>query len=188
MCCTLPLMIVGLINWLKHQDSSNTVIVKDITKKELAIVLLSQVVLFSGYYYLLKTFNDEGKYVRENDTPLYFGPKGSWHFVADNIYELRQLTRREYGEIPYIMLGFSLGSYLIRDYLIRYNETIDAGIIPAIIIIDKKADKTFFMPILLCIHCPVNDTSFYHSGKINNICDFWQMQVEISSVQLPILQ
>ena len=57
MCCTLPLMIVGLINWLKHQDNTNTVIIKEITKKELIIVLLSQVLLFYGYYSLLKLFN-----------------------------------------------------------------------------------------------------------------------------------
>lgn len=57
MCCTLPLMIIGLINWLKHQDSTNTVIIKEITKKELIIVLISQVVLFYGYYSLLKFFN-----------------------------------------------------------------------------------------------------------------------------------
>lgn len=57
MCCTLPLMIVGLINWLKHQDNTNTVIIKEITEKELILVLLSQVVMFFGYYYLLKAFN-----------------------------------------------------------------------------------------------------------------------------------
>ena len=57
MCCTLPLMIIGLVNWLKHQDNTNTVIIKEITKKELILVLLSQVVMFFGYYYLLKTFN-----------------------------------------------------------------------------------------------------------------------------------
>ena len=32
MGCTLPLMIVGLVNWLKHQDIKNTVIIKEITK------------------------------------------------------------------------------------------------------------------------------------------------------------
>ena len=57
MCCTLPLMIIGLVNWLRHQDNTNTVIIKEITKKELVLVLLSQVVMFFGYYYLLKAFN-----------------------------------------------------------------------------------------------------------------------------------
>ena len=57
MCCTLPLMIIGIVNWLKHQDNTNTVIIKEITKKELILVLLSQIVMFFGYYYLLKAFN-----------------------------------------------------------------------------------------------------------------------------------
>lgn len=63
MCCTLPLMIVGLVNWLKHQDEDNTVIIKDVTKKELTVLLLSQAVLFMGYYYLLKTFNTNNVWV-----------------------------------------------------------------------------------------------------------------------------
>lgn len=57
MCCTLPLMIIGLVNWLKHQDKENTVVIKDITRKELVILLVSQAILFMGYYYLLESFN-----------------------------------------------------------------------------------------------------------------------------------
>ena len=57
MCCTLPLMIIGLINWLKNQDNTNTVIIKEITEKEIILVLLSQAILFYGYYLLLKAFN-----------------------------------------------------------------------------------------------------------------------------------
>ena len=57
MCCTLPLMILGLINWLKHQDNTNTVIIKEVTKKELIMIILSQIIMSFGYYYVLKIFN-----------------------------------------------------------------------------------------------------------------------------------
>lgn len=63
MCCTLPLMIVGLVNWLKHQDNTNTVIIKEITKKELIIVLLSQVIMAFCYYFILKMFNTTNLFV-----------------------------------------------------------------------------------------------------------------------------
>ena len=63
MCCTLPLMIVGLINWIKHQDISNTVIIKAISKKEITLVLISQVLLFEVYYLLLKTFNTNNIFI-----------------------------------------------------------------------------------------------------------------------------
>lgn len=57
MCCTFPLMLFGLINWLRHQDDTNTVVIKDITKRELGLLLGSQVIMFFGYYFLLKAFN-----------------------------------------------------------------------------------------------------------------------------------
>lgn len=91
MCCTLPLMIIGLINWLKHQDNSNTVIIKDVTKKELIIVLLSQVILFGGYYYLLQTFNTNNVFV------------SSLSIVASLIATYLTARRSEYGFIGFII-------------------------------------------------------------------------------------
>lgn len=70
-----------------------------------------------------------GLSVSEGGTRLYFGRKGSWHYASDDIYALRNIIKKEYPSIPYIVLGFSLGSYLIRDYLIRYNESVDAAIL-----------------------------------------------------------
>jgi len=57
---TFPIMIIGIIAWLKHQDKEDdTVIISSLSKKEIAIALLSQLVLFWGYYFLLKVFNTE---------------------------------------------------------------------------------------------------------------------------------
>lgn len=61
--------------------------------------------------------------------PLYFGPKGSWNTVVDDIYELRSLTGRKFPGVPYALLGHSMGSFLARTYLIRYPGTVDAAII-----------------------------------------------------------
>ena len=91
MFCTLPLMIVGLINWLKNQDDTNTVIIKEITKKELIIVLLSQVIMFSGYYYLLKYFNTSNLFV------------STLSIVASLIATYLTARRSEYGFIGFII-------------------------------------------------------------------------------------
>jgi len=57
---TFPIMIIGIISWLRHQDKENdTVIISSLSKKEIIIALLSQLVLFWGYYFLLKVFNTE---------------------------------------------------------------------------------------------------------------------------------
>lgn len=91
MCCTLPLMIVGLINWLKHQDSTNTVIIKEITKKELLLVLLSQAIMFTGYYLLLKIFNTNNLLV------------STFSIVASIIATYLTARRSEYGFIGFII-------------------------------------------------------------------------------------
>ena len=52
-------MIIGIISWLRHQDKEDTVIISSLSKKEITIVLLSQLVLFWIYYFLLKLFNTD---------------------------------------------------------------------------------------------------------------------------------
>lgn len=91
MCCTLPLMIVGLVNWLKHQDNTNTVIIKKITIKELLLVLLSQAIMFVGYYFLLKVFNTNNLLV------------STFSIVASIIATYLTARRSEYGFIGFII-------------------------------------------------------------------------------------
>ena len=44
---TFPIMIIGIISWLRHQDKEeDTVIISSLSKKEITIALLSQLVLF----------------------------------------------------------------------------------------------------------------------------------------------
>ena len=106
------------------------------------------------YEPIAEYFTDRGFIVRGNDhlghgqsvlpgePRLYLGSKGSWHFASDDIYTCRLLTKKEYGDLPYIILGFSLGSYLVRDYLIRYGDSVDAAILVGCLSFPKVA--TFF--------------------------------------------
>lgn len=57
---TFPIMIIGIISWLRHQDKEDdTVIISSLSRKEITIALLSQLVLFWIYYFLLKAFNTD---------------------------------------------------------------------------------------------------------------------------------
>jgi len=57
---TFPIMIIGIISWLRHQDKEDdTVIIHSLSKKEITIVLLSQLILFWIYYFLLRAFNTD---------------------------------------------------------------------------------------------------------------------------------
>lgn len=57
---TFPIMIIGIRDWLKHQDKENDVVmINSLSKKEIAISFLSQVPLFWFYYFILKIFNTD---------------------------------------------------------------------------------------------------------------------------------
>jgi len=60
---------------------------------------------------------------------LYFGPKGSWRWVVDDIETRRRLGREQFPDVPYFLLGHSMGSFLARTYLIRYPGTVDGAVI-----------------------------------------------------------
>ncbi|MEG1593592.1 MAG: alpha/beta hydrolase [Oscillibacter sp.] len=70
-----------------------------------------------------------GSSVAEGGARLYFGPKGSWNWVVDDLYALRCQTGKRFPGLPYFLMGHSMGSFLARTYLIRYPGTVDAAIV-----------------------------------------------------------
>lgn len=57
---TFPIMIIGIIDWLKNQDKEDdVVIINTLSKKEISMVLSSQLILFWIYYFILKFFNTD---------------------------------------------------------------------------------------------------------------------------------
>lgn len=58
LCIMLPMYIIGIISWLKHQNKeTNSVEVNTIKIKEWIIVSIVSILAFIGIYFLLKTFN-----------------------------------------------------------------------------------------------------------------------------------
>ena len=60
---------------------------------------------------------------------LYFGPAGSWNAVVEDIHTLRMLAGEKFPGVPYFLLGHSMGSFLTRNYLIRYPGTLDGAVV-----------------------------------------------------------
>ncbi|MEE0553485.1 MAG: alpha/beta hydrolase, partial [Clostridia bacterium] len=48
----------------------------------------------------------------------YFG-KGGNGFLMEDIHQLRKMTTEQWPDIPYFMLGHSMGSFLLRQYLVE---------------------------------------------------------------------
>lgn len=60
---------------------------------------------------------------------LYFGPRGSWNWAAEDIRARRQLMREQFPGVPYFLLGHSMGSFLARTDLILHPGEVDGAIL-----------------------------------------------------------
>ena len=70
-----------------------------------------------------------GKSILPNGKKMYFGSKNSWWLVVKDMDTCMRITKEKYPNVPYVLLGFSLGSFLVRTYLIDYAELLSAAII-----------------------------------------------------------
>ena len=70
-----------------------------------------------------------GGSVTANGTPVYFGEGNTWQTVVDDVYLLHTRLKKDYPDIPHFLMGHSMGSFVVRSYLIRYPGTVKAAII-----------------------------------------------------------
>lgn len=57
----------------------------------------------------------------------YFGDKGN-EWVIEDIHNLRKMIQKEYPETPYLMLGHSMGSFLLRQYITENDAEYAKGL------------------------------------------------------------
>ncbi len=59
----------------------------------------------------------------------FFAEENGWDRVLDDMEILQETMRQEYPDLPYILFGHSMGSFLTRNYLILHPEKYDAAIL-----------------------------------------------------------
>ena len=60
---------------------------------------------------------------------MYFGPKGSWDWVVADLEQRRLLAREAFPDLPFFLLGHSMGSFVARTHLICHPGTVDGAIL-----------------------------------------------------------
>ena len=73
-----------------------------------------------------------GTSIAPDGVRLWYGPKGSWNWLIQDLYALRRLSETRLGVkpgTPFFLLGHSMGSFAARSYLIRYPGTVDGAIL-----------------------------------------------------------
>ena len=88
--------------------------------------------LFLNSKGILVTGNDHlghGKSVNSKDDLGYFAKEDGNRAVLYDLYQLTQITKEKYPDIPYFLLGHSMGSFYARQYLCEFGHELNGAII-----------------------------------------------------------
>lgn len=70
-----------------------------------------------------------GKSQKSEAEKGYFAPAGGWKFVVDDMLTLHDMMKSDYPDVPYVMFGHSMGSFLTRTYMIDHPDSYDLAIL-----------------------------------------------------------
>lgn len=87
---------------------------------------------FLNQHEILVCGNDHlghGKSASSDDNLGYFAKKNGWECVVKDAFKLTKIMKKEYPDIPYFLLGHSMGSFVARNYITHYAKNIDGAIL-----------------------------------------------------------
>lgn len=61
--------------------------------------------------------------------PMWLGEKGSWNYAVKDLLSVYDHTQSMYPDLPHAILGFSMGSFLVRQLLIDYPGKFHSAVI-----------------------------------------------------------
>lgn len=70
-----------------------------------------------------------GNSVSSDDELGYFASEMGWTFLPKDLHRMTAIMQEEYGDLPYIMFGHSMGSFAARAYAAKYGRCLDGLIL-----------------------------------------------------------
>lgn len=83
----------------------------------------------NGYYVVGHDHLGHGKSVTASEKLGYFHETNGNAYVIADIHQLRVRTEKKYPNIPYFIMGHSMGSFLVRQYLGMYGSGLTGAIV-----------------------------------------------------------
>ena len=86
-----------------------------------------------GWYVVGNDHLGHGKSVQSKSEYGFFNEKSGNGCVLGDIHTLRQRTMKKYPGVPYFMLGHSMGSSLLRQYIQMYGNGLSGAILMGVV-------------------------------------------------------
>lgn len=82
-----------------------------------------------GYAVFADDHLGHGKSVASEDELVWFAEKDGWQLVCEDVWKLHDIAVERFPGIPYVLMGHSMGSFMVRTVAIEHSEQIDGLII-----------------------------------------------------------
>ena len=96
-----------------------------------------------GYYVVGNDHLGHGKSIQTKSEYGFFNEKYGNACVLGDMHTLRQRTEKKYPGVPYFMLGHSMGSSLLRQYIQMYGNGLSGAVLMGTVADHKKAALLF---------------------------------------------
>lgn len=82
-----------------------------------------------GYLVVANDHLGHGKSVGKNELMGFFASEDGWPYVVGDMERLHDRMHKEYPQLPYVLFGHSMGSFLTRTFIIKHPDKYDAVIL-----------------------------------------------------------
>lgn len=118
---------IHTVEWMPHADPVAVLqVAHGITEHILRYEEVAEYFTKQGIVVVGNDHLGHGSSIAEQSDFMYCK---KWDNLVEDVHTLQQMQRKKYPDIPYYMLGFSLGSFVVRNYLSKYPEAVDAVIL-----------------------------------------------------------
>lgn len=83
----------------------------------------------NGYMVCADDHLGHGKSVKSSEDLGYFNDNRDYNTVVQDIRELTLIAKKQAGDVPYFVLGHSMGSFFCRKYISLYGEELNAAVV-----------------------------------------------------------
>ena len=96
-----------------------------------------------GYYVVGNDHLGHGKSVQSKSEYGFFDKRYGNACVLGDIHTLRQRTAKKYPDVPYFMMGHSMGSSLLRQYIQMYGNGLAGAVLMGVVTDHSRASLLF---------------------------------------------
>ncbi len=121
---------IHAIKWIPEQEVKGVIqIVHGVTEYIGRYEEVAEYFTKLGYVVVGHDLLGHGDSLTYGKFKMYSGERGSFKYLVEDTRSLFNIIKKEYKNATYVMLGFSLGSFVVRSYLEKYSNDLDGTII-----------------------------------------------------------